>query len=134
MEVYRRIYGRKFSFTATRKRSRQRDFRTYIRRYTSPNENFEYGYPHSNALLIFSLKKDSKKKYFVAPTSSGCQLHKTACQLHIFTSQPMKSDVEIGVRNRQLFFFYLNQNIYGEYSKRTVSMRSRSTKNICLNF
>ena len=29
----------------------KRDFRTYIRRYTSPNENFEYGYPHSNALL-----------------------------------------------------------------------------------
>ena len=23
------------------------DFRTYIRRYISPNENFEYGYPHS---------------------------------------------------------------------------------------
>ena len=68
------------------------DFRTYIRRYTSPNENFEYGYPHSNALLTFILQKDSKK-YFVAPTSSGCQLHKTACQLHIFTCQPMKSNV-----------------------------------------
>ena len=35
-------------------------FRTYIRRYTSPNEFFEYGYPHSNALLTFSLPKDSK--------------------------------------------------------------------------
>ena len=44
----------------------KRDFRTYIRRYTSPNENFEYGYPHSNALLVFSLKK-SVKMYFVAP-------------------------------------------------------------------
>ena len=33
----------------------KRDFRTYIRRYTSPNENFEYGYPHSNALLQFRL-------------------------------------------------------------------------------
>ena len=31
------------------------DFRMYIRRYISPNENFEYGYPHSNALLIFFL-------------------------------------------------------------------------------
>ena len=31
----------------------KRDFRTYIRRYTSPNENFEYSYPHSNALLFF---------------------------------------------------------------------------------
>ena len=35
----------------------KRDFRTYIRRYTSPNESFKYGYPHSNALLTFSLQK-----------------------------------------------------------------------------
>ena len=34
----------------------KRDFRTYIRRYTSPNEKFEYGYPHSNTLLQFRLK------------------------------------------------------------------------------
>ena len=53
----------------------KRYFRTYIRRYTSPNENFEYGYPYSNALLTFSLQK-TVKMYFVAPTSSGCQLHK----------------------------------------------------------
>ena len=33
----------------------KRDFRTYIRRYTFPNENFEYGYPHSNAQLTFSI-------------------------------------------------------------------------------
>ena len=30
----------------------KRNFRPYIRRYTSPNEKFEYSYPHSNALLI----------------------------------------------------------------------------------
>ena len=47
-------------------RAVKRDFRTYIRPYTSPNENFEYCYPHSNALLIFSLQKDGEK-YFVAP-------------------------------------------------------------------
>ena len=34
----------------------KRDIRTYIRRYTSPKENFEYGYPHSNALLQFEHK------------------------------------------------------------------------------
>ena len=33
----------------------KRDFQTYIRLYTSPNENFEYGYPLSNALLQFRL-------------------------------------------------------------------------------
>ena len=55
-EVYRLIFGRKFSFTATRERRRKRDFRPYTRRYTTPNENFEYGYPHSNAFLQFRLK------------------------------------------------------------------------------
>ena len=29
------------------------DFRPYIQRYTSPNENFEYVYPNSNAFLQF---------------------------------------------------------------------------------
>ena len=38
------------------------DFRTFIQQYTSPNEKFEYGYPHSkiNALTTFFLQKDSK--------------------------------------------------------------------------
>ena len=71
----------------------KRDFRTYIRRYTAPNENFEYGYPHFNALLTFLLQKDSENVLCCAYTSSGCQLHTTACQLHIFTCQLMKSDV-----------------------------------------
>ena len=35
----------------------KRKFRPYNRRYTSPNEYFEYGYPHSNALFnIYSSK------------------------------------------------------------------------------
>ena len=34
----------------------QCDSQAYIRWYTSPNENFKYGYPHSNALLQFRLK------------------------------------------------------------------------------
>ena len=38
------------------------DFRPYIRRYTSPNENFEYGYSHSNVLFNFYT---SKTLYFV---------------------------------------------------------------------
>ena len=70
----------------------KRDFRTYIGQYTTSNENFEYGYPHSNALLTF-LFKDSENVLCWAYTSRGCQLHKTACQLHIFTCHPMKSEV-----------------------------------------
>ena len=50
-----------------------------------PNENFENGYPLSNALLTFSLQKESENVLCCAYTSSGWQLHKTACQLHIFT-------------------------------------------------
>ena len=44
-----------------------RDFRLNIRRYTSPNENFEYGYPHSNAFLQF------------CPQLDGYKLQKAAC-------------------------------------------------------
>ena len=33
------------------------NFRTYIRWYTAPNENFEYGYPHSNVLFYFYASK-----------------------------------------------------------------------------
>ena len=36
---------------ATHQSSRKRDFRTYIRPYTSPNEHFEYSNPHPNAVL-----------------------------------------------------------------------------------
>ena len=39
----------------------KRNFRPYNRWYTSPNEHFEYGYPHPNTLFnIYS----SKAKYF----------------------------------------------------------------------
>ena len=41
----------------------KRDFRTYIRRFTSKNENLEYGYPHSNALLQFELKLERCKPH-----------------------------------------------------------------------
>ena len=44
-------------------RAVKRDFRTYIRQYTSPNENFKYGYPHSNALLQFELKQERIKPH-----------------------------------------------------------------------
>ena len=42
------------------------DFRPYIRRYLSPNENFEYGYPHSNVLFNFYTLKTL---YFVQNVS-----------------------------------------------------------------
>ena len=39
--------------------------------YTSPNENFEYGFPHSNALLQFPLKL------------KRCKPHKATCHPRI---------------------------------------------------
>ena len=60
------------------------NFRPYNRRYTSPNENFEYGYPHSNALFdIYS----SNAQYF-APNVSFMSNAKP----HVNQSQATCSD------------------------------------------
>ena len=47
----------------------KRDFRTYI-----PNENFEYGYPHSNAFLQFRLKLERCKPHKVARHPTKCDV------------------------------------------------------------
>ena len=52
----------------------KRDLRPYIRRYTSQNDHFEYGYPHPNVLLQSRLKLEH------------CKLHKAA-------RHPTKCDV-----------------------------------------
>ena len=54
----------------------KRDFRTFIIRYTSPNENFEYGYRHSNALLQFRLKLERCKPHNAARHSTKCDVIK----------------------------------------------------------
>ena len=41
----------------------KRDFRPYIRQYTSPNEIFEYGYIRSNELLQFYLNFERSKPH-----------------------------------------------------------------------
>ena len=52
----------------------KRDFRTYIRRYTSPNENYEYGYPHSNALLQSRLKFERCKAHKAERRPKSCDV------------------------------------------------------------
>ena len=52
----------------------KRELRTYILRYTSPNENFEYGYPHSNALLQSHLKFESCKPHKAARHPTKCDI------------------------------------------------------------
>ena len=50
------------------------DFIMYIQRYTSPNENFEYSYPHSNALLQFGLKLEHCKSHKAAHHPTKCDV------------------------------------------------------------
>ena len=61
----------------------KRDFRTYIRRYTSPNANFEYGYPHSNVLLQSRLKLER------------CKLHKAAQRRASSNKNDVINDVKL---------------------------------------
>ena len=45
VHVYRRIYGRKSRFWLRSRIAAKLNFRLYIRRYTSQNENVEYRFP-----------------------------------------------------------------------------------------
>ena len=54
----------------------KRDFRKYIRRYTSLNENVEYGYPHSNALLQMELKLECCNPHKSARHPTQCDVIK----------------------------------------------------------
>ena len=85
----------------------KRDFRTYIRRYTSPNENFEYGYPHSNALLTFSLQKDGENVLCCAYTSSNASCIKPlASCIYSLVNQwkaTLRNDVGFPTVNRRIY-------------------------------
>ena len=52
----------------------RRDFRTFIQRYTSPNETFEYGYSQSKALLQFPLKMEQCELYNAARHTRNCDV------------------------------------------------------------
>ena len=73
----RYIVGYKVGNLVLRRRASgavKHDFRPHIRQYTSLNENCEYGYPNSNALLQVALKLER------------CKPHKAACH-------PTKCDI-----------------------------------------
>ena len=78
----------------------KRDFRTYIRRYTSPNVKFEYGYPHYNALLTFSLQKDSENVLCCAYTSSDASCIKPLASC-IYS--PVNNDVGFPIVYRRIY-------------------------------
>ena len=66
IHVYRRIYSLKFS-----------EFRPNTTIYP-PNENIEYGYPHSNALVQFPLNLESCKPPKAARHPTTCDLLMTS--------------------------------------------------------
>ena len=55
--------------------------------FTSPIENFDHGFPHSNALVTFVLQKVRKENVVCCSTAIGCQVHKTLASC----TKPMKS-------------------------------------------
>ena len=52
----------------------KRDFRPYIQQFTSPNENFEYGYPHSNSLMQSCLKLERFKRHRATHHQMKCDV------------------------------------------------------------
>ena len=52
----------------------KRDFRPFTRGYTSTIENFEYGYPHSNALLQFHLELEHCKQHKATRHPTKCDV------------------------------------------------------------
>ena len=87
----------------------KRDFRTYIRRYTSPNEIFEYGYPHSNALPQF-------------------HLHFEPCKPHLSKGDEI-NDVKLVKQ-----FPTVYRRIFSVANFRRYPIRSRITKASALDF
>ena len=59
----------------------KRDFPTYIHRYTSPNENFEYRYPHFNELLKFHFKLEHYRLYKATCHPTKCDVINNVKQL-----------------------------------------------------
>ena len=52
----------------------KRGIPSYIRQYTSPNENFEYGYLHSDALLYIRLKLECYKPHKASRHPTKCDV------------------------------------------------------------
>ena len=71
----------------------KRDFRTYIRRYTFPNENFEYVYPHAYALLQFCLKFERCKPQKAARHLTICNVINDVKQSESQIFDVIQSDV-----------------------------------------
>ena len=86
------------------------DFRTYIRLYTSPNKNFAYGYPHSNALLQFPLKL------------KRCKLHKAA-------SHPTECDVINDVKLFLTVYCRINCHNFFTLSNQMSHYKSKCIRN-----
>ena len=78
----------------------KRDFRTYIRHYTSPTDNFEYSYSHSNALLQLRFKSER-------------------CKSRIAARHPSKRDVIYDVKLFPTVYRKCDENAGKQYPQRS---------------
>ena len=92
----------------------KRNFRPYYRWYTSPNEHFIYGYPHSNAL--FNIFFSSKAQHF-APNWSFVSNVKQQ-------RQPITSDVAVPMVYRRIYWrnFLTLSNQTSRYIRKCIRM------------
>ena len=66
----------------------------YVRRYTSTNENFEYGYPHFNAFLQVLLKLERCKPHKTARQPTICDvINDVKLFLTVYISQDILSQI-----------------------------------------
>ena len=99
----------------------KRDFRTYIRWYTSPNENYEYGYPNSNTLLTFYLQKDSKNFFGspVRPADASCIKPLASCIFSLVNHEKRRYIMTSG--SRQYIAGYTVANLWRYPIRRRVA-------------
>ena len=102
----------------------KRDSWTYIRQYTSQNENFEYSYPRSDALVTVFLKKDSENVVCCAYVQRLPAAY-TAWWLHKTTCQPMK---------KQCYYTYWRlvcDSISQDILSQIIKLSSQTWRYIC---
>ena len=94
------------------------DFRPYIRRCTSPNENFEYGYPHVNAFLQFRPHLDCYKQQKAAR-------HPTICDVIIINDVKLFPTVYRRIHRRKFLILFNKTSRYKSNCIRMVNNQIR---------
>ena len=101
-EVYRRIYVRKSRFTVSSRVAVKLNFRPNIRRYSSPNENFEYSYPLNIWISPLHVHQNAHKLLlsFLCGMHTLSLLHLSQCMRFptIWYVRPAKPQISLRIR------------------------------------